>query len=308
MINEPKQDAQTQKSVRVSIIVNLVLSIAQVVTGWATSSFALIADGMHTFSDLAADFVVLFAAHHSRLGADEDHQYGHARFENAASLALGVMLLAVGTYTAYAAIMRFSIMLHDIPQVGSIALWVAVVVLFVKEGLFHYLLAVAKKMDSSMLIANAWHARSDALSSLIVIVGIMGNLGGYPILDPIAGLIVGIMISKMGFKFSKKAFDDLTDHAISRDEIELIRQTILETEGVIGLHDLRTRRMGDQSVVDVHITVNPDINVREGHDIGARAQQQVMSKYRVLSIIIHVDPADEEDACHEVVGLFPGSK
>jgi cation diffusion facilitator family transporter len=169
--------------------VNLVLSTIQIVVGVLAKSQGLIADGIHSLSDLVADFVVLFANHHSQKDADEGHPYGHHRFETAASLVLGLLLLGVGVGMVWSAVVKLENP-EAIAQVHVIALWVAGAALVGKELLFRYMLAVAKRVKSSMLVANAWHARSDAASSLVVGIGIAGNLAGYPILDPIAALIV----------------------------------------------------------------------------------------------------------------------
>jgi cation diffusion facilitator family transporter len=178
-----------------------------------------------------ADFVVLFANHHSQKDADEDHPYGHQRFETAASLVLGLLLLAVGVGMVWSAVVKLENP-ESVPQVHSVALWVAGGALVGKELLFRYMLAVAKKVKSSMLVANAWHARSDAASSLVVGVGIAGNLAGYPILDPIAALIVGFMVGKMGWEFGWDAMHDLMDRAVDEQEVQAIRQTLLDTPGV----------------------------------------------------------------------------
>lgn len=282
--------SEAMKSTWVSVVVNVLLSAGQMIAGLLAGSFGLVADAIHTLSDLVADFVVLFAAQHSRQGADEDHHYGHARYENAASLVLGVLLLVVGAWMVWGAIQKFHAP-AGVGKVGQIALWVALAALIAKEGLFRYMLAVAKRIGSSMLIANAWHARSDALSSLVVAAGIGGNLLGYPLLDPVAGLLVGLMVGKMGFEFSKAAFDDLTDRALPEEEVEEIRATVAATPGVEGVHEVRTRKMGDFAVVDVHIEVDPRINVVTGHDIGVDARRRVMLKHKVLNVMVHVDPA-----------------
>ncbi|HOA93685.1 MAG TPA: cation diffusion facilitator family transporter, partial [Quisquiliibacterium sp.] len=186
------------RSTWVSVVVNLLLTATQIAVGVLTRSQALIADGIHSLSDLVSDFVVLLAGHHSRKDADADHPYGHHRFETAASLALGGLLLAVGLGMLWSALGKLQSP-ETVPTVGALALWVAGGALIAKELLFRYMLAVAKKVKSSMLVANAWHARSDAASSLVVAVGIVGNMAGYPILDPIAALIVGLMVTRMGW-------------------------------------------------------------------------------------------------------------
>lgn len=291
--------AAASRSTWVSVVVNLVLSTVQIVVGVWAKSQSLIADGIHSLSDLVADFVVLFANHHSQKDADEDHPYGHQRFETAASLVLGLLLLAVGVGMVWSAVVKLENP-ESVPQVHSAALWVAGGALVGKELLFRYMLAVAKKVKSSMLVANAWHARSDAASSLVVGVGIAGNLAGYPILDPIAALIVGFMVGKMGWEFGWDAMHDLMDRAVDEQEVQAIRQTLLDTPGVAGVHDVRTRKMGDMVVVDAHLEVDAQITVEEGHDIAVEARQRVMQRHRVLNLMTHVDPWRKPDRDHTV--------
>jgi cation diffusion facilitator family transporter len=289
--------AAASRSTWVSVGVNLVLTITQIVVGVLAKSQGLIADGIHSLSDLVADFVVLFASHHAQKDADEDHPYGHQRFETAASLVLGTLLLAVGVGMLWSATQKLQAP-ESIATVHIIALWVAGGALIAKELLFRYMLAVAKRVKSSMLVANAWHARSDAASSLVVGIGIVGNLAGYPILDPIAALIVGFMVAKMGWGFSWDALHDLMDRAVDEQEVQAIRQTLLETPGVSGVHDVRTRKMGDMIVVDAHIEVDALITVEAGHDIAVKAQARVLQRHRVLNLMTHVDPWRRPDLDH----------
>lgn len=289
--------AAASRSTWVSVGVNIVLTITQIAVGVFAKSQGLIADGIHSLSDLVADFVVLFASHHAQKDADEDHPYGHQRFETAASLVLGTLLLAVGVGMLWSAIHKLQAP-ESIPTVHSLALWVAGAALMAKELLFRYMLAVAKRVKSSMLVANAWHARSDAASSLVVGIGIIGNLAGYPILDPIAALIVGFMVTKMGWEFSWDALHDLMDRAVDEQEVEAIRQTLLATPGVSGVHDVRTRKMGDMVVVDAHIEVDALITVEAGHDIAVAARQRVLQRHRVLNLLTHVDPWHRPDRDH----------
>jgi cation diffusion facilitator family transporter len=168
-----------------------------------------------------------------------------------------------------------------------------------KELLFRYMLRIAKEVKSSMLVANAWHARSDAASSLVVSIGLIGNLMGYPLLDPIAALIVGFMVGKMGWSFSWDALHDLMDRGLDEAEVQAIRQTLESTPGVAGVHDVRTRKMGDMVVVDAHIEVDATLTVEAGHNIAVAARQAVMQRHRVLNLMTHVDPAHRPDKDHE---------
>ena len=285
----PERHRAATRSTLVSVAVNLLLTLAQVLAGIFTASQALIADGIHSLSDLIADFVVLFAAHHSKKEADADHHYGHHRYETAASLVLGGLLLAVGLGMLWAAFQKLQ-QPESIPRVHMLALWVALAALVAKELLFRYMLAIAERVRSSMLIANAWHARSDAASSLVVAIGIGGNLLGFPLLDPVAALIVGFLVSRMGWEFAWDALHDLMDRAVSEEEIAQIRATLLATPGILGLHDLRTRRMGDLIAVDVHLEIDADITVEQGHDIAVAAGERVMGSLPVLNVMTHVDP------------------
>lgn len=278
-----------KKSTMVSVVINVFMSATQVLVGIYAQSQALIADGIHSLSDLVSDFVVLFASHHSQKDADEDHPYGHHRFETAASLVVGGLLVAVAVGMLWSAFEK----LKDpdaIPEVHSSALLVAFIALILKEILFRYMLKVAKEVKSSMLVANAWHARSDAASSLVVSVGIIGNLLGYPILDPIAALIVGLMIGKMGWEFGSDAFHDLMDRSANEHEVQSITETLLATPGVLGVHDVKTRKMGDMILVDAHLEVDATLTVEAGHDIGVAARHAVMQRHRVLNLLTHVDP------------------
>ncbi|MEA3395677.1 MAG: cation diffusion facilitator family transporter [Pseudomonadota bacterium] len=289
MIRSNEEQRQALRSTWVSVWVNIFLASAQVTIGFFARSQALIADGIHSLSDLVADGVVLFAARHSHAEADETHQYGHARFETAASLAIGLILLATGIGMVWSA----GVKLHagvGMDAVHPIALATAALTLVAKEGLFRYMRRIGERLKSSLLIANAWHARADAASSLVVAVGIGANLMGYHSMDAVAAIIVGFMISKAGWEFSVEAFHGLTDHALDPEEIERIRQTILSVDGVRDQHGLRTRRMGDWAVIDVHIEVDTHLSVSEGHYIAETISARVKTEHRVAECTVHIDP------------------
>lgn len=289
--------AVASRTTWVSVAVNVVLSAIQLVVGVWASSQALIADAIHSLSDLVSDFVVLFAGHHSRKDADTEHPYGHQRFETAASLVLGIILLTVGLGMAWSAVHKLQSP-EAIAMVHVFALWVAGGALVAKELLFRYMLAAAKAVKSGLLVANAWHARSDAASSLVVGLGLIGNLAGYPLLDPLAALVVGFMVGKMGWSFGWDALHDLMDRAVNEEEVQAIRNTLLQTPGVAGVHDIRTRKMGDMVIVDAHIEVDAQLTVEAGHNIAVAARQAVMQRHRVLNLMTHVDPAHRPDLDH----------
>ncbi|MDB5989312.1 MAG: cobalt transporter [Herbaspirillum sp.] len=286
---DPDELPAGRRSTLVSVAVNITLTMAQAVAGIYSGSQALIADSIHSLSDLISDFVVLFAGRHSQKAADADHAYGHLRYENAASLMLGVLLLLVGAGMLWSAVLKIQAP-HSSAPVHVLALWVALAALVIKESLFRYMFAVATRLRSGMLMANAWHARSDAASSLVVALGIGGNLLGFTKLDPIAALIVGLMVSRMGLKFFWNALQDLMDRAVSAPESEAIEQTLRNTPGILGVHDLRTRKMGDLISVDVHLEVNALLTVAQGHEILQEAEQRVRAQHNVLDVLTHMDP------------------
>jgi cation diffusion facilitator family transporter len=289
MVRSTEEQHQALRSTWVSVWVNLFLATAQVLIGVYARSQALIADGLHSLSDLVADGVVLFAARHSHAEADDNHPYGHARFETAASLAIGLILMGTGLALVWGAGQR----LHEGSAdavVHPLALLAALITLAAKEGLFHYMRRIGERLKSSMLIANAWHARADAASSLVVAVGIAANLAGWHSMDAVAAIIVGAMIVKTGWSFSLDAFHSLTDHALDPEEITRIRQTVRAVDGVLSVHKLRTRRMGDWAVIDMHIEVDPHLTVSEGHYIAEQISAQVQAAHRVAECTVHIDP------------------
>jgi cation diffusion facilitator family transporter len=290
-----KQDEKHEVARRttwISVAVNSVLVVLQIVIGVFAHSQALIADGIHSLADLVSDFVVLLANRHSGAKPDADHNYGHSRYETVASLFLGGLLIAVGMGMLVRGGTRI-MNLGDIPPVHISALVVALVVLVSKEGLFRYMLREAQRVRSAMLIANAWHARSDAASSLVVAIGIVGSLAGVRLLDPIAAAIVGFMVARMGWVFGWDALQDLTDRALDETTATDLRALLMGTPGVLDVHEMRTRKTGDLALVDAHILVDPLISVSEGHYIAETARARLLTDARVLDALIHVDPEDD---------------
>ena len=282
-----------QRITWVSVVVNIVLTAMQLVVGFIAHSQALIADAMHTLSDIVADAFVLFANRKGAEAADDDHPYGHGRFETAASLVLGLLLAGTGAGILVSAAGR----LQDIgsaPPVGMAAMWAALLTLAAKEGLFRYMLAKAERLRSPMLVANAWHARADALSSLVVAAGIAGALIGFNFADAVAAIIVGAMIVRAGLKFGWEAIRELIDTGLSAEEVDAIRHTIASTSGVLSMHELRTRRMAHQVLVDAHVQVNPRISVSEGHRVAESVRQRVLALHpEVLDVLVHVDAEND---------------
>ena len=258
--------AEAQKATWVSVAVNLVMTIAQLVVGWLAHSQSLVAHGLHSFSDLLSDFLVIYASRQSAHPADQAHPYGHARMETAATLVLGVSLVLIGGGILWESGLRLQ-HVESLPVVEFSALWIAIATVISKEGLYRYLIRVAERQRSQLLTANALHTRADAASALVVVVGIGGALLGWSFLDLLAAALMGFMILRMGGELAWGAIKELIDTGLDEAQVEAIRQTLLETPGVRGLHQLRTRRMAHQALVDTHVQVDSKISVSEGHRI-----------------------------------------
>ena len=303
--NDPRRYALSNRCTWISVFVNIGLTIVQVLAGIFAHSQSLIADGVHSLSDLISDFLVLIASYHSKSPADDTHPYGHGRIETAASLILGAILVLTGLGIMYGAAMKLE-NLGNMPPVTSLALWTAGLALLAKEGLFRYMLKVGEHLRSPMLIANAWHARSYAASSLVVAVGIAANMLGFIYADSVAAILVGFMIVRMGLMFAWEAFQELIDAGLSFEEVSSIRQTLMDTQGVQNVHDLRTRKMAHRVLVDAHILVDSKISVSEGHSIAERARKRVIETHEsVNNVLVHVDTEDDAGYGEEIPPIFP---
>ena len=288
-----ERHGEGQRITWISVAVNVLLTVIQVVVGLLAHSQSLIADAMHTLTDIVADGFVLYANRKGAEAADEEHPYGHGRYETAASLVLGILLAVTGAGILLSAADRL-MNAGSLPPVGIMAMWAALFTLAAKEGLFRYMLRIAERLRSPMLVANAWHARADALSSLVVAAGIAGALAGFNFADAVAAIVVGAMIVNAGGRFAWDALQELIDTGLSPAEVAAIRSTIEATPGVVDLHELRTRRMAHQVLVDAHIQVNPRISVSEGHRIAEQSRSRVLAAHdEVLDVLVHVDPEDD---------------
>jgi cation diffusion facilitator family transporter len=296
----PTPEERTRDAKRVTLlgaVVNLLLTVAKVSFGLVGHSQSLVADGVHSLSDLLSDAVVWFAAHHGGREADEEHPYGHARIETAASVAMGVLLIAVAAGILYDAVDR----LFDTSKLlipGWLALVVAALSVAAKEALYRYTVLVARRLRSPLLRANAWHHRTDAVSSVVVLVGVGGTMAGLPYLDAIAAAGVSLMIAHVGWELGWHALRELVDTGLEQERVEAIRRSILAVPGVEDLHLLRTRRMGGDALVDVHILLaDPRMSVSEGHQISETVRHRVIDEVEeVADVMVHIDPEDDSRA------------
>jgi len=279
---------------------DLILGVVKIIGGFISTSTALIADGVHSLSDLFTDFIVIYAAKHSHREADAEHPYGHGRIETLATVVLGLALMAVAVGISWDAITR---LFHPdrLWQPGKLALVLAALSILVKEGLYHYSMRIARKYRSNMLKANAWHSRTDAISSVIVVIGILGSMAGLHYLDAIAAIGVAVMIVKISWDLTWHSVSELIDTGLEPERIDAIRQSILNVDGVKALHILRSRRMGGDALVDVHIQVAPTISVSEGHHISEIVREQVIQEIdEVADVMVHIDPEDDETAAPNI--------
>ncbi|HKK14154.1 MAG TPA: cation diffusion facilitator family transporter [Gammaproteobacteria bacterium] len=292
-------DARYRTTRRVTVVgavANLLLAAVKIAVGVVGQSQALVADGVHSLSDLASDAMVMFAAKHASRDADEDHPYGHGRIETVATVALGAFLILVGIGLGYDAGDRlFHPQALLRPTVYTLV--VAALSVVFKEALYHYTVRAARRVRSELLRANAWHHRSDAISSVIVVVGVAGTLAGLPYLDALAAVGVALMIAKIGWDLSWRSLRELVDTALEADRVALIRRTIMGVDGVRALHMLRTRRSAGAALVDVHIIVDATLSVSEGHQIGEKVRARLLAEIdEVSDVTVHIDPEDDEEA------------
>jgi cation diffusion facilitator family transporter len=285
---------EVRKVTLVGSVVDLLLGVAKILVGWMAHSQALIADGVHSLSDLVTDFLVLYAAKHSHREADEDHPYGHGRIETLATVGLGVALIAVAIGIGFDSVRRMQDS-ESLVVPGAIALVIAVLSVLSKEVIYQYTRRAAVRLRSNMLMANAWHSRTDAISSIVVVVGVAGAMLGHPYLDAVAAIAVGVMIAKIGFDLVRTSTMELIDTALDPQVVDELRKQILDSDGVRAVHMLRTRRSGSDAFVDVHLQVDPRISVSEGHQIADTVRRNLIANFDdVTDVTVHIDPEDDE--------------
>lgn len=284
--------------------INILLAGLKLFLGAVGQSQALIADGIHSLSDLATDAMVLVAIRFAHEEADAEHPYGHARFETVATLVLGLLLLLVAGGIVVDAAERIA---HPdrLSHPGILALSGAAISIAANEWMYWYNVRVAHELKSDLIRANAWHHRSDAISSIIVLIGIAGSMAGYPALDAVGAIGVSILIARIGWNLGWSGVRELVDTGATGEQLEELSSTIREVEGVEAFHDLKTRRMGQALLVEVHVMVDSQVTVSEGHMIGDRVRVQLLEACEYVSeVLVHIDPEDDTDV-HEIE-LLPG--
>lgn len=277
-------------------VVNIVLTAGKIVAGIAGRSAAMIADGIHSLSDLFSDAVVLLFTHISSKGKDRDHSFGHGKFETLATLIVSIILIAVGGNLMSNGVRSIIGLFNgiEIPKPGYIALVAAAVSIVLKEWLYHATVRVGKKTGSTVVIANAWHHRSDALSSIGSLIGIGGAIvlgDKWTVLDPLASCIISIAIIVVAVKMALPSLAELLETSLPEDIEKEIIQITSSVKGVNDIHDLKTRRNGISFIIDAHIVVNPEISIVEAHDISTEVEEALRTKYGPeTQLSIHVEP------------------
>jgi cation diffusion facilitator family transporter len=278
----------------VSGFVNGFLALSKIVVGLFTNSSALFADGIHSLTDLLSDFFTYIMLRISQEDADESHPYGHGKFDTFGAFFIAAILFFSGVGIMTHAIHKY-LDGHATLSMGGLAVIFAGLSIAANEGLYFYCKKVGKNINSPIVIANAWHHRMDSLSSIIALVGIVGAILGFPLLDVIAAVIIAIILCKASWDIGAKAFNDLVDGAVDRATIKKMGQLIIQEDGVVSLHHLRARTLGADIFVDVHVEVDPYISVSEGHAISENVEHSLKNNIKhVEDVTVHIDPYNEE--------------
>lgn len=276
----------------VSIIGNLLLSAFKLIAGLLANSGAMISDAVHSASDVFSSIVVIIGIHVSSKESDKEHPYGHERLECVAAIILAVILFITGISIGISAVKTIASGNYaDLAIPGILALVAAVISIATKEAMFWYTKINATRIDSAALMADAWHHRSDALSSVGALVGIACARLGFPICDSIASLVICVFIVKASYDIFHDAVDKMVDHSCDEGDEQLLRDCICEEEGVLRIDDLRTREFGNKIYVDVEIAADGDRPLKETHAIAERVHDHIEKNFpKVKHVMVHVNP------------------
>ena len=273
----------------ITIVINIFLAFIKISAGIIGKSSAIIADGFHSLSDVLSTFVVIVGLKISSKEADKEHQYGHEKYESVFAKILSVLLLLTGTFILFES---FKILISgSFTKPKNIALFAALISIKVKEGMYWYTIKIARKIQSISMEADAWHHRSDAFSSIGTFIGVLGAKLGFPTLDPIAGIVVSILIIKVGIDLYIKSVKELIDESASEELIIQMKEKIYSIEGVEEIKSLKSRIFGNKIYVDLEIFVNQDITVKEGHDIAEKVHDKLENDIKdIKHCMVHIEP------------------
>lgn len=283
-----------QQVTKIGTVADIFLTLAKLIIGFLSHSAALVAEGLHSAADVLFDLVVLIGMHLGRKEADESHPYGHGKFESLATLLLALILLAVAAGIAIEAANRIKD--PDLVPPDQLALWVAAGSMLIKELLYQYTVRVGRRIGSNIIIANAWHHRSDSIASFAALLGIAGAIAGWPMFDPIAAIGVAFFVGKVGVEIAIDSLEELTDsaNAIDNEIRETITRLINEHPEVLSAHLVKARKLGPDILVDVHVVVDPFLSVTEGHQIADEVEKTLLREVPdITAVMVHVDTSDE---------------
>lgn len=292
-------DSREKEIYRVTLVgsaVNALLIIVKFVAGIAGRSSAMIADAIHSLSDFATDIVVLVFVRLAGRPKDSNHTYGHGKFETLATLIIGVALAAVGTGVLVNGINLVidSVNGRELPRPTMLALAVAVLSILLKEGIYRYTVSKGKQLESQSVVANAWHHRSDAVSSIGTLVGISGAMflgDKWRILDPLAAIVVSFFIIKVGWDISRPCIDELLEKSLPKETIGEIARIITSVDGICELHNLRTRRIGNNIAIEAHVRMDGDMSLREAHALASEAEDRLKTRFGPATHVgLHMEP------------------
>lgn len=287
---------EAQKVTIVGFIVNLILCIGKITAGIVGRSAAMLADGIHSLSDFVTDVIVIVFIRLSGKASDDRHAYGHGKYETFATLLISVALFIVGAGIVYDSLSKIIKGLKGeiLPEPGIIALWAAIISIIAKEILFRYTKRVGEKIESQAVIANGWHHRSDAFSSIGTALGISGAIflgEKWRILDPIAGFVVSIFILKVAYDLAKPSYDELLESALPEKTCNVIKEIIESDPKVRDFHKLRTRKIGTYIAVDVHVMLDNDLSFESAHEITRTLEKRLKNRFGAnMHINIHAEP------------------
>ena len=280
---------------RVSIFVNILLSVGKLFAGIVAHSGAMISDAVHSLSDVLSTFVVIIGIHIAEKDPDDNHPYGHERLECVAAIVLSVMLALTGLGIGYSGVKLIGENGNQMQAPGLLALLAAAFSILLKEIMFRYTRRGAEQIRSDALMADAWHHRSDALSSVGALIGIAGARMGYPIMDPIASIVICVFIWKAAYEIFMEAVKKMVDESVEEGIVADLKKSIMEEEGVLGIDVIRTRVFGSRYFVDVEIAADGQQTLTEAHHIAERVHDNLERKFPdIKHIMVHVNPAEEK--------------
>ena len=293
-----ERNQEIYKVTLVGGVVNVVLLLFKFVAGIVGHSAAMVADAVHSLSDFVTDVIVLVFVHISSKPKDKSHDYGHGKYETLAMTLIGVALLIVAIGIIYHGAIEIVAWMkgEQLEAPGELALWAALLSVLLKEGVYQYSMVKARQLNSQVVEANAWHHRSDALSSVGTAIGIGGAIflgQRWTVLDPIASLVVGAFIVKVAVELLHRGIDDLMEHSLPRNIEEEMLEIVEEVPGVVYPHDLRTRKIGNHYAIELHILMDGDITLREAHNKASEVEDLLRARYgEHTHVAVHVEPKE----------------